>query len=113
MRELIESILAQYGSTVTICRADGSEITVLGFVQPVTSKGWQNMQKVIHSLGQIPTGQYVYIGPADGALAEDDIAVCMGQRYRVMKCEVLCLADEELYSWGLLRKAGGEDPWNS
>ena len=113
MREMIDAILHQYGSALTVQRPDGTEKELRGFVQPVTSSGWQNMKKVIHPLGQLPTGQYVYIGPSDGMLGEDDLVVCMGETYRVLRCEALSLADEVLYTWGLLKKAGGEDPWNN
>ena len=113
MQQMIAAILMQYGSTVTVRSLDGSQTVVRAFIQPVTAKSWRNMRKSVHELGDIPAGQFVYIGPAEPCPGEDDVLVCAGQRYAVRRAEVLVLADEALYTWGLLVKIGGDDPWNS
>ena len=113
MQQMIAAILMQYGSSVTILGADGTEQTVRAFLQPVTAKICQNMRKSVHELGDIPAGQFVYIGPPEPCPGENDVLFCAGVRYAVRRCEVLMLADEALYTWGLLVKVGGDDPWSS
>ena len=45
MKRMIDSILQGYGSPVTITRADGETADARAFVQPVTERSWQNLQK--------------------------------------------------------------------
>lgn len=113
MQQMIAAILMQYGTAVTVRRPDGTEVSVRAFIQPVTAKSWLNMRKAVHELGDIPAGQFVYIGPAEPRPGEDDLLLSAGNRYAVRRCEVLTLADEALYTWGLLVKVGGDDPWNN
>lgn len=70
MRELIERILAAYGSGMTIVCADG-EKAVRAFLQPVTEKSRETMRKTIGMLGEIPVGRFLYVGPAEPALPEN------------------------------------------
>ena len=113
MRELLDAILTGYGSTMSVLREDGSQESVRAFLQPVSSKSWQNMRAAVRSLGEIAPGQFVYIGPAQTAISESDRIVLNGERYQMRRAEVLQLADETLYVWGLAVKDGGDDPWNS
>lgn len=113
MKELLDAILTGYGSTVTILYEDDTQVTVRAFLQPVSAKGWQNMQAAVKNLGEIAPGQFVYIGPAEKPLSDRDRLLCAGQRYQVRRAEVLQLADESLYVWGLAVKDGGDDPWNN
>ena len=112
MKALIESILLGYGSLVTIRDGENAR-TFRAFIQPVTEKGWQNTRKIIASLGQIPRGQYVYIGPAETELVEGQILEARRQQYVVRRCETVYLAEEAMYVWALLTKTGGADPWSS
>ena len=99
MKTLMESILQGYGSLVTV-REGKSARTFRAVVQPVTEKGWQATRKVIETLGKIQTGQYVYIE-------------AQGEEFLVRRCETRYLADEAVYVWALLVKAGGEAAWSS
>ena len=112
MKALIQSILTGYGSLVTI-RDGESTRTFRAFIQPVTEKGWQNTRKIIASLGQVPKGQYVYIGPAEMELLEGQMLEARWQKYLVRRCEKVFLGEEAMYTWALLTKVGGADPWNS
>ena len=112
MREMIERILAAYGSGMTIVCADG-EKAVRAFLQPVTEKSREDMRRTIRMLGEIPAGRYVYIGPAEPALREDAEILFWGERYRACRAETLVIAGEALYVWALLQKEGGDDPWTS
>ena len=112
MREMIERILAAYGSEMTITCADG-EKAVRAFLQPVTEKSREAMRRSIQMLGELPAGRYVYIGPAEPKLKENAAIVFRGERYSVCRAETLVVAGEALYVWGLLRKEGGDDPWTN
>lgn len=112
MRAFVERILQGYGSLVTVQDGESAR-TFRAFVQPVTEKGWQNMQKVIRTLGQVPKGQFVYIGPAGAALSEGQTVQAFGEAFLVRRYETVYLADKALYDWALLQRAGGADPWNS
>ena len=112
MKELLGSIIEAYGSTVCIVTEQGSR-TLRAFLQPITSKSWQNMQRAFENLGEIPKGQYLYIGPVAQENQQALYLVCQGTSYTVCRMQTLYCSDEALYDWGLLVKAGEEDPWNS
>lgn len=112
MKQTITRILAQYGSTVTLRGTDG-EKTIRAFVQPVTAKSEEAMRRYIETLGELPRGKFIYIGPVETPAHADDTLVCQGRAFRVCRAETLMLGDEALYIWGLLREEGGEEPWTS
>lgn len=113
MREVLDAILAGYGSAMTVLREDGTQEHVRAFFQPVSGKSWQNMRTAVRSLGEIAPGQFVYIGPAQTAVSEADRLLLGTERYQIRHTEVLHLADEALYVWALAVKDGGDDPWNN
>lgn len=112
MREIIESIIQNYGSTVESVQAEAAQ-SYRAFLQPVTSKSWQNMEHSFGPLGEIPRGQYLYIGPADRDILAAEYLRCHGTDYLVRRADTLIFGDEALYIWGLCVKKGGEDPWSS
>ena len=105
MREIIEGIIEGYGSAVTaVC--GGESVSFRAFLQLVTSKSWQNMERVFGPLGEIPRGQYLYIGPAE-------FLRCGGTDYIVRRADPILVGDEALYIWGLCVRKGADDPWSS
>lgn len=112
MKEALARLIRYYGSTVTVT-TDAGQSQVRAFIQPVTGKSWQNMQKVVQGLGEIELGQFLYLGPVTPDLAEATEVCCGQERFRIRRTELICLKDEALYCWGLLTKEGGDDPWNS
>ena len=112
MKALIESILQGYGSLVTV-RDGQSARTFRALVQPVTEKGWASTRKLIESLGRVPKGQYVYIGPAEMEIKQGQTVEVRQEAYVVRRSETMALGDETLYVWALLTKAGGAESWNS
>ena len=112
MKEEIAAILQDFGDRVELLR-DGAPVTVRAFLQPVTSKSWQNMEHVFNRMGRIERGQYLYLGPIEQPIYAGDQLRCHGVRYIVRKAECIRAADEELYQWALCVRKGGEDPWNS
>lgn len=112
MREIIEGILQSYGSTVEAVLGESAQ-SCRAFLQPVTSKSWQNMEHVFGPLGEIPRGQYLYIGPVAQDILSAEYLRCHGTDYLVRRADTLLMGDEPLYIWGLCVKKGGEDPWSS
>ena len=112
MREIIEAIIRSYGSSVTAVNG-GASVTFRAFLQLVTSKSWQNMERVFGPLGEIPRGQYLYLGPADQEISTAEYLRCGGVDYIVRRAEPICVGDEVLYVWGLCVRKGAEDPWSS
>ena len=112
MRAIIETIIESYGSGVTaVC--GGESASFRAFLQPVTSKSWQNMERVFGPLGEIPRGQYLYIGPAAQDIAQAEFLRCGGTDYLVRRADPILVGDEALFIWGLCVRKGAEDPWSS
>ena len=61
MRQMVGKILETYGSAVTLQQGEDS-FAIRVFFQPVRSKSWQYLEGNYSPLGEIPRGQYVYIG---------------------------------------------------
>ncbi len=100
-------ILQQYGEDIRLCRKT-EEQTVRAFLQPVTSKSWQNMDHVYQGLGQVPRGQYLYIGPPEATLEQGDQLCQAGREYIVRRADTIMLGGAPLYIWGLCVPKGGE-----
>lgn len=112
MNKIISRIIRDYGSTVTVVGEDEST-SVRAFLQLVTSKSWQNMERMIPSGGQIKRGQFLYIGPADVDVKDAVRLECGGRIFRVRRADVILFRDEPLFIWGLCVEGGPEDPWNA
>lgn len=109
--QTIKLLMEHYGTGLLLCR-DGETREFKAFLQPVTSKSWQNMERLFGGLGEIPRGQYLYLGPPEVLLAAGDELQAGAQSYIVRKAEALSLGDRPLYLWALCVRKGGDDPWN-
>ena len=105
MNKIIHRIIRDYGSTVTVVKEDGST-TVRAFLQLVTSKSWQNMERMIPSGGQIKRGQFLYIGPAEVDVRDAIHLECGGRLFRVRRADVILFQDKPLFIWGLCVEGG-------
>lgn len=112
MRVLLGEMIKSYGDTVQL-EKDGKTETVQAFIQPITSRARRNMERAFGSLGEIPQGQFLYLGPAEAELAGAEAVYWRKRPFCVRRSEILCWQDKPLYCWGLLTPAGEEDPWNS
>lgn len=110
MRRMIRKILEQYGSAVTLRKGEGNH-DVRAFFQPVRSKSWQYLEGDYSPLGEIPRGQYVYIGPVEPAAEAGDTLTVAGKEYWIRRCEQILDRDGPLYCWGMCVEKGGEDTW--
>lgn len=112
MRKMVDGILRQYGTAMTLEQAAG-EKTVRGFFQPVRSKSWQNIVNAASALGEFSRRQYIYIGPA-GTPVEEGNTLMLGERaYLFRRVEYYYYADEPVYIWGLCVEKGVSDTWGT
>lgn len=107
MRGIMEMVLARWG-TEMVLRQAGHETRLLGLIQHSRSKSLQNMRSSYSPLGQIPGGQYVYIGPAQPAAAAGDELILGGKTYILRRVERVWFRNAPVYCWGLCAEKGGE-----
>lgn len=112
MRRTLETILSRFGTDMTIV-SGGEETTVRGFFRAVNSKSWQNMESVVSLLGEISRGQYVYMGPADGAVQEGDTLILGNRTYLFRRVEPYYYQNQPVYQWGLCVEKGVNDTWGT
>ena len=108
MQRKIGLILNTYGVSITR-KEEGT--TYRGFFQPVRSKSWQYLEGNFSPLGEVPRGQYVYIGPAEQAISFGETLAVDGKDYMVRRVEPVYYAEEVAYYWAMCVEKGGEDTW--
>ena len=108
MQRKIGLILDTYG--VTIIRKEKNAV-YRGFFQPVRSKSWQYLEGNFSPLGEVPRGQYVYIGPHTQKLEFGETLKVDGKEYMVRRVEPVHYAQEVAYYWAMCVEKGGEDNW--
>ena len=110
MRQMVGKILRTYGTAMTLSR--GGEVwEIFAFFQPVRSKSWQYLEGNYSPLGEIPRGQYVYIGPVEPMAKAGDTLVIDGQTYWLRRTELVRDSEGPVYCWGLCVEKGGDDHW--
>ena len=110
MRQMIEKILNGYGSAVTLLHQD-STFEIRAFFQPVRSKSWQYLEGNYSPLGEIPRGQYVYIGPVEPKANAGDTLIVDAKAYWLRRTELVRDSEGPVYCWGMCVEKGGEDNW--
>ena len=77
MKRMIDKVLRQYGTPVQV--QHGAEtVSLRAFFQPSMSKSWDSMNPIVTPLGQLPGGQYLYIGPTEQEVAQGDLIYVAG-----------------------------------
>ena len=109
MQQMIGKILNTYGVSVTWKKEE--PVTYRGFFQPVRSKSWQYLEGNYSPLGEVPRGQYVYIGPVEPAAEAGDTLTVDGQDYWLRRTELVRDGNGPVYCWGMCVEKGGEDTW--
>ena len=112
MKEQIAQLLRTWGSVVTVHFIDSAQ-EVRALIQPVTSRSWQNMERMIPVGGQIPRGQFLYIGPPEVDVTQATHLSLLGKNYIVRRVDSIIFRDQVLYLWGLLVEGGRDDPWTA
>ena len=110
MKGMISKILNTYGMALKLCRGE-QEYEIRAFFQPVRSKSWSYLDGEYSPLGEIPRGQYVYIGPVDPVAEAGDSLTVGGKGYWLRRTELIYDADGPVYCWGMCVEKGGEDTW--
>ena len=110
MRQMVEKILETYG-TAAVLQQESSSSSIRAFFQPVRSKSWQYLEGNYSPLGEIPRGQYVYIGPVEPAAAAGDTLIINTKAYWLRRTELILDANGPVYCWGMCVEKGGEDTW--
>ena len=112
MRQMVNTILKQYGTSIQIS-GSGGERTVKGFFQPVRAKSWQSMVNMDTPAGEVPRRQFIYIGPGDTEVAEGEMVTVGKKHYLLRRVEQYHYGDQAVYTWGMCVEKGGSDTWGS
>ena len=110
MRRLVEKVFRRWGADMVLQQA-GEAFNLRGMIHYSGSKSWRNMEKQFTLLGEVPGGQYVYIGPVQPAAAAGDTLVSGGKAYELRRVERVYLGNVPLYCWGLCVEKGVEPVW--
>lgn len=110
MRRMIGKILKQYGISAVV-EHEGKAVPVRIFFQPSMSKSWDSMNPIVTPLGQLPGGQYLYIGPAEQPIAQGDLVRVASGSYVVRRAETYLDQTGPIYQWALCVRKGGDVPW--
>lgn len=105
MRSMVERLLARLGAELVL-RQSGEETCLWGLIQHSRSKSLQNMRQDFSPIGKIPNGQYVYIGPAQPAVAAGDELILGDTVYILRRAERVWFRDMPIYTWGLCVQKG-------
>jgi len=109
MRRMVEKILRCYGQEIRIPRL---EREVYGFLQTVRGKGRNVVLKEAGPLGMAPKGTYVFIGPAEPELQQEDLLEVGGKRFVLRQVEQVWGTSGPAYQWGMCVERG-VDRWGS
>ena len=112
MKRIIDAIFRAWGSDVTL--VTGSErVTVRAILEPVTSVRVQAMRRLIRDAGEIPQGQYLYLGPVQTQIVHADYLLRGGEVFLPRRSERFFVKGKPLYSWGVAMRYGEENRWEN
>lgn len=112
MKRLIAGMMERFGVLTRFETRSGTS-SLKTFFQLVTSKNWQNMDRMVPTGGEIPRGQYLMIAPPWAQVEAADRIVVKGHSYTVRRADTIYYRDEPLYIWALCVEGGDADPWTS
>ena len=110
MQQMVGKILETYGSSVTLQQGENS-FAIRVFFQPVRSKSWQYLEGNYSPLGEVPRGQFVYMGPSMVKMNVGDTIRVKDKDYMLRRIEPVYYRDRVAYYWGMCVEKGGEDTW--
>lgn len=112
MKKRIRQLIDDFGSDATVvCSGVSTETRI--FFQLVTSKSWQNMERMFCSGGEIPRGQFLFIAPPEIGVHRADLVNIDGRTFIVRRADAIIFRGERLFIWGLCVEGGGADPWST
>ena len=110
MGSMVAKILESYGTAMELKRGQLT-YQIRAFFQPVRSKSWQYLEGDYSPLGEIPRGQYIYIGPVEPKAEAGDTVTVDGKDYWLRRTELIRDGEGPVYCWGICVEKGGEDTW--
>lgn len=110
MRAQVEMLLSRYGMDMTVDGKGGSRI-VRGFFRAVHSQSWQRAEVAAGPLGEVPRGQYVYLGPVSAKVKEGDTVRFKEENYVLRRVETYYFGNAPIYQWALAVREGEERQW--
>ncbi len=106
MRNWLLKLFRRWGTELTAF-VDGETRPLHGVFQPITSVGRQSVLRQWMDLGQLPLGQYLYVG--ESAVSEADYVFLHGKKYLPLRCEPIYFGNDVLCYWALCAPLGEED----
>ena len=104
MRNIIDSLLERFGVEAMV-----NGVRTRAFLQFSNSKSWDSMNPIITPVGQLPGGQYLYIGPADLEIQAGYEVRVGDAAYIMRRCEAYQCPEGVVYRWALCALKGKED----
>lgn len=111
MKALIARLIERYGTPVRSF-TDGKYSNFRGFFQLVTSKSWQNMERMFPACGEIARGQFLLIAPPDAPVKTTSVLYIDGKDYNVRRADYILYGRKRLFIWALCVEGGGDDTWS-
>lgn len=105
MVRLWNSVLEQYGQTVTLRREDET-VPVKAFFQPVAEKA---PGMVPTALGMASAGKYLYLGPAETGLEDVEELGWDGRAFRILRSRDYLVGDELIYRWAVCEEMDAQE----
>lgn len=110
MERMIGNILRSYGRKILLQR--GLEKTeIIGFFEPDTGKVDRLMNLHPGPLGTESRSRYIYIGPADVELRQEDELEVDGKHYLVRSAQTVFGTRKAAYVWAMCIEKGGKPLW--
>lgn len=111
----ISETIERYGGIVNI-ETNGKRLSSKGFVEPLRYKNKIYIGGEYHRLGFRRTEKYLFVGPSDVDLCENESVIeTQGNKYIVKRCEKYFVKDIPIYMWAILVPFGSglEDDYES
>ena len=108
MRKMVEKLLKQHGMEIQV---EGQRVRAL--FQSVTGKLERLAVRLPGLLGVENSKRWIYIGPVEPQLREDQVLTVEGRRYLVRSAQHITGNDGPAYTWAMCVEKGREEPWST
>ena len=108
MRIMVEKLLMQHGMDIRV-----NDRTVRALFQPVTGKLERLAERVPGVLGVESAKRYIYIGPVEPQIREDQELRVEDRGYLVRSAQQINGNDGPVYTWAMCVEKGREEPWST
>lgn len=105
MRKMVEKLLHQHGMEI---RVEGRQVRAL--FQSVTGRLERLAERTPGVLGVENGKRYIYIGPVEPEIREDQVLTVEGRDYLVRSAQRINGNDGPVYTWAMCVEKGREEP---